>query len=444
MPPRSFPWLPIDAEVSGRAVGRVVTDENGYQLIRARGSADVILLVREGTPTAEAFLGAGNAVLRLFDTIAYGDERFLGAVFPEDRAPIRVGDIPLRAEFPTGGQLARLATALARMTASAPDASWETSLYFAGLDVCVPMERTAGEDRRSLATRLMTGGVTSASLSPKDVARINRWTTEPEVRMFLGTLGLDTRESRRELGSRKEPFLIKGRPALETFFREYVIDYFDRRDAYAAMKVRPPNGVLLYGPPGTGKTSAVRRLAEYLGWPVRSVNMGTVGSSYIHATSVALKREFDAAAAQAPSILVMEEIDAMVGPRGPGVHDHKIEELSELLRQIETAGERGVLVVATTNRIDMIDPAMLRRGRFDHKIEVGLPNDGEISDALAGLLAERPTAPGMKLEGLARSLIGKSMADVAWTVDEAARLAVKAGKPVIDEISLYQALKRLS
>jgi cell division protease FtsH len=444
MATRSFPWLPIGMQVAGRAVGRVLSEGPGYQIVAARASKDVVLLVRGGSPTLRVVATSGLALAQLLAPVDFGKERFFAAAFSAEAAPVPVGELPFRTEFLNGGQLARLARAIARMASLDPKASWEAALFFPGSDVCVAVEPGAGEDRRSLAVRLMTGGVADPSLSPKDIARINRWITEPEVRMFLAALGLDTAASRRPVGSTKEPFRLRGRPALEAFFKEYVIDYFDRRDAYEAMKVRPPNGILLYGPPGTGKTSAVRRLADYLAWPVHMVDMGTVGSPYIHQTSVTLKRTFEAAAAQAPAILVMEEIDAMVGTRGPGSHDHKVEELSELLRQIETVGERGILVVATTNRIDTIDPAMLRRGRFDHKIEVGMPTDEEILDALGGLLSDRPTAPGMKLDGLARSLVGRNMGDVAWTVDEAARLAVKAGKSMIDEITLHQALKRLS
>jgi hypothetical protein len=444
MAARSFPWLPIGTQVAGRAVGRVLSEGPGYQIVSARGSMDVVLLVRDGSPASRIASASGDALVGLLATVDFGTERFLAGAFPEDARPVRVGDLPSRTDFLTGWQLARLATALARMASADPDASWEAALYFVGPDVCLTVERGGAEDRRALAVRLMTGGVADPSLSPKEIAKLNRWITEPEVRMFLGALGLDTPASRRPAGSAKEAFRLKGRLALETFFKEYVIDYFDRRAAYAAMKVRPPNGILLYGPPGTGKTSAVRRLAEWLGWPVYMVDMGTVGSPYIHQTSVTLKRTFEAAAAQEPAILVMEEIDAMVGTRGPGSYDHKVEELSELLRQIETAGERGVLVVATTNRIDTIDPAMLRRGRFDHKIEVGMPIGEEILDALDGLLSDRPTAAGMKLDGLARALVGRNLADVAWTVDEAARIAVKAGKSMIDEIALHQALKRLT
>lgn len=140
----------------------------------------------------------------------------------------------------------------------------------------------------------------------------------------------------------------------------------------------------------------------------------------------------------------MEEIDALVGARGSGSHDYKVEEISELMRQVEKAGERGILVIATTNRIEAIDRAMLRKGRFDHKIEVGLPNKEEILDALEGLLADRPTVKGLNLEGFVESLAGRNMADVAWAVDEAARLAVKTGKSAIDDICLFEALKRLA
>jgi cell division protease FtsH len=441
---RSFPWLPIGTDIAGRSVGRVLSEGSSYQVVAARGSAGVVLLVRDGSMAAKALSAASKALLRPLTPVSFGAERFLAVSFNEEAAPVRVGDLPFRVKFLNGGELARVGTALSRMAAADPEAAWNDALYLFGPDICVPIERGGVENRRALAVRLMTGGLPDLSLSPKEIAAINRWITEPEIRMFFAVLGLDTPETRRQPGASKEPFRLKGRPRLEAFFQEYVIDYFDRKDAYAAMKVRPPNGILLYGAPGAGKTFAVRKLAEYLGWPVTTVDMGTVGSPFIHQTTVLLKRAFEAAAAQAPNILLMEEFESLVRERGPGSHDHKLEELSELLRQVETAGERGILVIAMTNRIDLVDPAMLRKGRFDHKIEVEKPTEEEILEALEGLLSDRPTVPGLKLDSLARALVGRSMADVAWTVDDAARIAVRAGKSMIDEISLFQALKRVS
>ena len=103
--------------------------------------------------------------------------------------------------------------------------------------------------------------------------------------------------------------------------------------------------------------------------------MGKVGSPYIHQTSVAIRNLFESAFEQAPSLILIDEVDAFVGDRNRVGQDHKIEEVSEFLRLIESASDHGVIIFATTNRKDAIDDAIKRRGRFDHMIEVDSQND---------------------------------------------------------------------
>lgn len=157
MAAQSFPWLPIGTEVGGRSVGRVLSEGPGYQILAARRSKDAVLVVRDGTSASRVVSSSGDALVGQLAAVDFGKERFLVAAFPEDTVPVRVGDLPSRTDFLNGGQLARLATALARMATVDSDASWETALYFAGPDICVPMERGPDKDRRSLAVRLMTG-----------------------------------------------------------------------------------------------------------------------------------------------------------------------------------------------------------------------------------------------------------------------------------------------
>jgi ATP-dependent 26S proteasome regulatory subunit len=205
-----------------------------------------------------------------------------------------------------------------------------------------------------------------------------------------------------------------------------------------------PNGVLLYGPPGSGKSYAVGRLRTALGWPIFEIELSALGSPFIHQTSVALRKTFEQAKFKSPALIVLEEIDAVASARGPMTHDHKIEEVSELLRLVESASENNILVVATTNRREALDPAILRKGRFDHAIELGYPTDDEVCAALDGLLNDRPHRDIPNLKQLAGKLAGRPMSDIAWVVNEAARLAARAKKDAIDEIDLFSALKRLN
>src|SRR5262249_55458666 len=157
-----------------------------------------------------------------------------------------------------------------------------------------------------------------------------------------------------------------------------------------ALGVRTPNGVLLYGPPGSGKSYAVGKLRSALGWPAFEIDLAAMGSPFIHQTSIALKKAFEEARSKAPALILLEEIDAMASTRGPMSHDYKVEEITELLRLVEAASANGILVVATTNRYEALDPAMVRKGRFDHAIHVGYPMVEEVCDVLKAMLSERP------------------------------------------------------
>lgn len=439
---KAFPWLPVGTEIERRSVSRVLSEGDGYQIISANKSSDVLVLVRADTPMCLA-IAESVALSKVFEPHEYGDDQMLVSAFDAESVPGRVGDLPLSKSFLSGAELLKLAQALSILGKQRPSASWTDAVYFPHLGECIAVTEDTAEDRHALVIRLLTGGAADTSLVPSDISHINHWVTEEEAASVLSDLGFGLVPTRVSTGMPDGPFQLKGRPTLAAFFQEYVIDYFARREQYAAMKVKPPNGILLYGPPGTGKTSAVRKLASYLGWKVNEVDVGSVGSAYIHQTSVTLRKVFNDAAKQAPTILVMDEIDALVNSRSGGSHDHKVEEVAELLKQVETAAERGILVVATTNRLDAIDPAMLRRGRFDHKIEVALPQLEEIQDALDGLLKDRPVARAINLSKLAEELVGHNMADVAWVVDDSARRAVMSGKDAIDDICLFEALKRL-
>lgn len=236
-----------------------------------------------------------------------------------------------------------------------------------------------------------------------------------------------------------EDFSLPGRPELEEFFRENIIDYFHRYKEYERMGIKPPSGILLYGPPGTGKTYSVKKLADFLGWNVYEIDMGSVGSPYIHQTSRLLKETFDKASETAPSIVLMEEIDALTGERSGFMNEHKIEEIAQLLRLIEIAAKQGILVIGTTNRFESMDQAIVRRGRFDHVIELGFPSQVEIMSAVENLLKGKPTEDGLDLEEFSNKLAGHPMSDIAWAINDAARYAVKHNKQYIDRDCLMNA-----
>ena len=147
----------------------------------------------------------------------------------------------------------------------------------------------------------------------------------------------------------------------------------------------------------------------------------------------------------APSVIVIDEMESFLSDRQIGGTSglYHVEEVAEFLRRIPEAIRNKVLVIAMTNLIDMIDPAILRRGRFDHIIEVGMPSRIEVGSLLDSLLDKLPKAKDLNMETILDALTGKALSDSAFVVREAARLAAKAGKSQIDQESLNAALQSL-
>ena len=242
----------------------------------------------------------------------------------------------------------------------------------------------------------------------------------------------------------EEDFVLVGRPELERFFNENIIDVVRRREQYERMGIGFPGGTLLHGKPGCGKTFAVDRLAEYLGWPRYDIDANSVASPYIHDTSKKVGEVFKAAMDTAPSILVIDEMEAFLSKRsGFGVADHHIEEVAEFLRRIPEAISKNVLVFAMTNMIDQIDPAILRRGRFDHIIEVKMASAEEIESMLLTEAQKLPIEDAVDFKRIASELEGRPLSDVSFVLREAGKSAIKQDKAFIDEECFNEALRQL-
>lgn len=245
--------------------------------------------------------------------------------------------------------------------------------------------------------------------------------------------------------SQPEPdklFELAGRPELAAFFNEHIVDIVVHRDRYRALGIDFPSAVILHGPPGCGKTFAVERLVDFLGWPSFQIDASSVASPYIHETSKKVAQVFEKAMENAPSVLVIDEMEAFLADRemGAGSSHHRVEEVAEFLRRIPEAVKNDVLIIAMTNRIDMIDPAIQRRGRFDHVIKVGFANEIEVKSLLDKLLSSLPRESDVDSTPLARELAGRPLSDVAFVVREGARLAARSGKERLDQDSLRAAL----
>lgn len=236
-------------------------------------------------------------------------------------------------------------------------------------------------------------------------------------------------------------FDLAGRPELAAFFNEHIVDIILHRDRYKALGIEFPSAVILHGPPGCGKTFAVDRLVDFLGWPSFQIDASSVASPYIHETSKKVAQVFDKAMESAPSVLVIDEMEAFLADREMGSGHHRVEEVAEFLRRIPEAVKNDVLIIAMTNRIEMIDPAIQRRGRFDHVIKVDFASEIEVQALLDTLLSSLPKEPDVDSKPLARELAGRPLSDVSFVVREGARLAARSGKDRLNQASLLAALK---
>jgi SpoVK/Ycf46/Vps4 family AAA+-type ATPase len=241
-------------------------------------------------------------------------------------------------------------------------------------------------------------------------------------------------------------FRLPGRPQLEEFFNEHVIDIIFNSEKYQVLGIDFPSSIVLHGPPGCGKTFAVERLVKFIGWPSYSIDSNSVGSPYIHETSKKISEVFDKAIDGAPSVVVVDEMESFLSDRCSGSSSglHHVEEVAEFLRRIPEAIKSKVLIIAMTNMIEMIDPAILRRGRFDHIVEVGMPAREEVASLVDSLLSKLPKADDLNVDKILNALTGKALSDSAFVIRETARLAAKAGKTELDQASIDAALNSLT
>ena len=243
--------------------------------------------------------------------------------------------------------------------------------------------------------------------------------------------------------SGESQFSLVGRPDLEKFFNESIIDVVLNREAYQRMGIPFPGATILYGPPGCGKTFAVDMLAEYLGWPRFDIDSSSIASSLIHDTPKKISEVFSKAINAAPSILVIDEMEAFLSSRSATSHEHHVEEVAEFLRRIPEAISKNVLIFAMTNVIDTIDPAILRRGRFDHIIEVKMASAEEIEALLTKKLNELPVDETVNAHDIAKALDKHPLSDVTFVLREAGRYAVKSGLELMTEECFKNALSSL-
>lgn len=226
---------------------------------------------------------------------------------------------------------------------------------------------------------------------------------------------------------------IAGMEDMKEMLNQRVI--FILRDKERAEKYRltPPNGMLLYGPPGCGKSFFAEKFAEETGFNFMLVKASDLGSVYIHGTQGKIAELFKKAEKNAPTVLCFDEFDAFVPNRSDDLGNHHSGEVNEFLTQLNNCSQRGIFVIATSNRPDKIDPAVLRTGRIDKMVYVPLPDQVARREMLKLHLKGRP-CDELDFEKLATLSEGYVASDITYVVNEAAMIAAYNNTNITEEL----------
>ena len=228
---------------------------------------------------------------------------------------------------------------------------------------------------------------------------------------------------------------------------EEIVDFLKQPTRYVEMGARIPKGVLLVGPPGTGKTLLAKAIAGEAGVPFFSISGSDFVEMFVGVGASRVRDLFEQAKKNSPSLIFIDEIDAVGRQRGAGLgggHDEREQTLNQLLVEMDGFGaNEGIIMIAATNRPDILDPALLRPGRFDRQILVGRPDRRGREEVLKVHTKKKPLDTDVSLEVLAKRTPGFSGADLENLANEAALLAVRKKKKKIGMDEFEEAITRV-
>ncbi len=228
---------------------------------------------------------------------------------------------------------------------------------------------------------------------------------------------------------------------------EEIVDFLREPGKYTKVGARIPKGVLLEGPPGTGKTLLAKAVAGEAGVPFFSISGSDFVEMFVGVGASRVRDLFAEAKRHSPCIVFIDEIDAVARRRGTGMgggHDEREQTLNQLLVEMDGFGvNEGIIVMAATNRVDILDPAILRPGRFDRKVAVGRPDVGGREDILKVHSRNKPLAEDVDLTQVAQTTAGFTGADLENLMNEAAIRAAKQGKGYVTQEDIKKAFVKV-
>lgn len=227
---------------------------------------------------------------------------------------------------------------------------------------------------------------------------------------------------------------IAGMQELKDLLSQKVIFVLRNQELAEEYRLTPPNGMLLYGPPGCGKTFFAEKFAEEAGFNFMLIKASDLASTYVHGSQEKIAALFKQAEEQAPAIICFDEFDALVPVRSGDTSQHYASEVNEFLSQLNNCSHRKIFVIATSNRPDKIDPAVLRTGRIDKQIYVPLPDWQARHDMFLHHLKGRPQEDDINADKLADLSDGYVASDIAYVVNDAAMTAAFTHKKISQEL----------
>lgn len=234
---------------------------------------------------------------------------------------------------------------------------------------------------------------------------------------------------------------VAGMDSLKEQLKSEVIDILADKEGAEQYGIDIPNGMLLYGPPGCGKTFLAERFAEEAGYNYRYVKSSDLASTYLHGSQEKIAALFDEARKNAPTILCFDEFDALVPRRDDINNASQSGEVNEFLSQLNNCGKDGVFIIATSNRPDKIDSAILRSGRIDYIVYVPIPDKEARMKIFELSIKDRPHEQNLDCEALAKKTEGFLASDITATVQQASRIAFKS-KALISKDLLLSVIKQ--